>query len=75
MEDIYVPVTNSEKSDLRIEYELYKDNEYIDGDKVGVVKIYLKDDLVREESIYVLVEDDNKDNLSWWEKLLRWLKW
>ena len=75
MEDIYVPVTNSEKSNLRIEYELYKDNEYIDGDKVGVVKIYLKDDLVREESIYVLVEDDNEENLSWWEKLLRWLKW
>ncbi len=75
MEDIYVPVTNSEKSDLRIEYELYKDNEYIDGDKVGVVKVYLKDDLVREESIYVLVEDDNEENLSWWEKLLRWLKW
>ena len=70
-----MPVTNSEKSNLRIEYELYKDNEYIDGDKVGVVKIYLKDDLVREESIYVLVEDDNEENLSWWEKLLRWLKW
>ena len=42
---------------------------------MGVVKVYLKDDLIREESIYVLVEDDNEENLSWWEKLLRWLKW
>lgn len=74
-EDIYVPVTGSEKKNLKIKYELYKNNEYIDGDKVGVVKIYLEDDLIREENIYVLVEDDNKKDLSWWEKFLRWIKW
>ena len=31
LEDIYVPVTKEEKKYLRIEYELYKNNTYIDG--------------------------------------------
>ena len=73
MEDVYVPVSDDEKKNLKIEYELYKDNKYIDKDKVGVVRIYLKDDLIREENIYVKV--NGRKELSWWEKLLRWLKW
>ena len=73
MEDVYLPVSVDEKKKLKIEYELYKDNKYIDKDKVGVVRIYLKDDLIREENIYVKVND--RKELSWWEKLLRWLKW
>ena len=74
LEDIYVPVTKEEKKYLRIEYELYKNNTYIDGDKVGSVKIYLKDELIREDNIYVLVEQSD-EKLSWWEKFLRWIKW
>ena len=74
LEDIYVPVTKEEKGNLRIEYELYKNNKYVDGDKVGSVRIYLGDELVREESIYVLVEE-KEEKLSWWERFLRWIKW
>ena len=74
LEDIYVPVTKEEKGNLIIEYELYKNNKYVDGDKVGSVRIYLGDELVREESIYVLVEE-KEEKLSWWERFLRWIKW
>ena len=74
-EDIYVPVTSSEKKDLRIEYQLYKNNTYIDGDKVGSVKVYLRDELIREENIYVLVDEGDTKKLTWWEKFLRWIKW
>ena len=51
-----------------------KNNKYVDGDKVGSVRIYLGDELVREESIYVLVEE-KEEKLSWWERFLRWIKW
>lgn len=73
-EDIYIPVTKEEKANLRIEYQLYKNTTYVDGDKVGSVLIYLQDKLIREENIYVLKENNDND-LSWWEKFLRWIKW
>ena len=74
MEDVYIPVTKEEKNDLKIHYELYKDNTYVDGDKVGVAKIYLQDELIKEENIYVHVKKE-EEKLSWWERFLRWLKW
>lgn len=75
-EDIYVPVKKSEKKLLKIKYELYKNNKnYVSGDVVGQALIYLEDDLIRKENIYVKVVDDSAENLSWWQKFLRWLKW
>ena len=74
LDDIYVPVTKEEKKNLRIEYELYKDNTYVDGDKVGNVLVYLDDEVIRQENIYVLVSEKGEE-LSWWERLLRWIKW
>ena len=74
--DIYVPVTGDKKKKLKIEYQLYKNknNTYVDGDKVGEVIIYLGDEEIRRENIYVLKEDDI-EKLSWWERFLRWLRW
>ena len=73
-DDIYVPVTKNEKDGLKIEYQLYKNNSYADGDKVGVVLIYFNDDLIREENIYVLKSTESK-KITWWERFLRWIKW
>lgn len=73
-EDIYVPVKQSEKDDLKISYELYEEGRYVSGDVVGHAKIFMKDELVREENIYIKKQGDNV-NLSWWQKLLRWIKW
>ena len=46
----------------------------MNGDVVGSAKIYIKEELVKEVNIYV---EKNKEleNLSWWDKLLRWLGW
>ena len=74
LDSIYVPVTKEEKKKLRIEYELYKNNTYIDGDRVGSVIVYLDDEVLRKEGIYVMVQEKT-EKLSWWERLLRWIKW
>ena len=73
LEDVYIPVLENEKKDLSIKYELYKNNNYMNNDTVGVAKIYLKDKLLKEVNIYVAKNTDEK--LSWWDKLLRWLGW
>ena len=72
--DVYIPVTGSEKKSLKVNYQLYDNIKYSDKDKVGKAEIYLGDELIREENIYVKVPKDN-NKLSWWPKFLRWLKW
>ena len=74
LEDVYIPVTKDEKQNIEIKYKLYDNKSYSDNDKVGVAEIYIKDSLIDEVNIYVLKES-KKENLSWWDKLLRWLKW
>ena len=73
-EDIYISILPKEEKDIKIEYELYKDNNYKTNDIVGKAKIYLKEDLLKEVDIYVTKKEDEV-KLSWWQKLLRWLKW
>ena len=46
----------------------------MNGDVVGSAKIYIKEELVKEVNIYV-EKHGEKENLSWWDKLLRWLGW
>lgn len=73
-EDIYVPVKKNEKKDLEIKYTMYKNNKYVSGDAVGYVEVYLKDECIRKENIYV--KANKKENKSsWWDKLFGWLKW
>lgn len=73
-DDVYIPVLKEEKNSISIKYELFKNNNYMNGDVVGSAKIYIKEELVKEVNIYV---EKNKEleNLSWWDKLLRWLGW
>ena len=73
-EDVYIPVLNEEKNSISVKYELYKNNSYMNGDVVGSAKIYIKEELVKEVNIYV-EKTGEKGNLSWWDKLLRWLGW
>ena len=73
-DDVYIPALKEEKNSISIKYELFKNNNYMNGDVVGTAKIYIKEELVKEVNIYV---EKNKEleNLSWWDKLLRWLGW
>ncbi len=72
-EDIYVSVKNK-KDKIDIEYNLYKDIKYSSGDIVGYVLIKLNNKSIRKENIYIRVFD-KKENLSFWDKLKRWLGW
>ena len=73
-DDVYIPVLKEEKNSISIKYELFKNNNYMNGDVVGSAKIYIKEELVKEVNIYV-EKHGEKENLSWWDKLLRWLGW
>ena len=73
-EDVYIPLTEEEQKNIEIKYELYDVKTYLDNDLIGYAKIYLNDEEIYKEEIYILKEN-KEENLSWWDKLLRWLKW
>jgi len=72
--DIYVTVKGNEKNKLKLDYKLYKNKKYMDGDVVGVVEVYIGNDLVTKEDILVKVEK-KENKKSWWDKIKGWFKW
>ena len=72
-EDIYVSVKNKNDK-IDVSYELYDEKKYSSGDVAGFVNVKLNGKLVRKEKIYVEVKKQ-KENLSFWHKLKRWLGW
>lgn len=61
----------SEESILKLKYEINKMRKYETGDNVGVVKVYLGDEVIHEEDIYV---KKGKEEKGFWDKLLGWFK-
>ena len=61
----------NENDILKLKYEINKKRKYKSGDKVGVVKVYLGDDIVHKENIYVKKNEVKK---SFWDKILSWFK-
>ena len=55
---ISYPLSIDEKGILKMKYELKKLRKYKNGDKVGVIKVYLGDEVIRKENIYVKVKYD-----------------
>ena len=72
-EDIYVSVKNKNDK-IDVSYELYDEKKYSSGDVAGFVNVKLNGKLVRKEKIYVEVKKQ-KEHLSFWDKLKRWLGW
>jgi len=68
----YATLQKDEVNDIEIKYQLYKDGNFNDGDVVGRSLVYLKDELLHEEDIYLKKETDEK--LNWWEKVIGWFK-
>ncbi len=60
------PLIESEKNILKIKYEINKKRDYKSSDKVGEAKIYLGDNLIGSNDIYVKKE---KKKVNFWEKL------
>ena len=71
--NIVVPILPNEKYDIRIDYKLYDNIKFVDGDNIGYIDIYLKDKLLTSEKIYVRVPVNNKK--SWFQKILGWFRW
>ena len=69
----YYLMNNIEQNDLIFKYELEKKRKIKDGDKIGVLKIYLGDKKIHDENIYVKnKKEDNKNIMS---LIKDWFKW
>jgi len=51
--DYYYLISNSEKNNLKIKYELYKKRKIKSGEKVGETIIYYGDKIIHNEPIYI----------------------
>ena len=72
--DLSLMVKKGEKESISIDFVLDKLKTYKNGDVVGKAKIKLKDQVVREENIYVEKKEEKKSKTSLWQKILGWLK-
>ena len=72
--DVYIPVLSKEKNNIRLDYKLYDNIKFVNGDSIGYVNIYIGNELIKTEKIYINVPASNKGK-TWWQKLFGWLKW
>lgn len=68
--DFYYLLSNSEEGNLIFKYELEKIRNIKNGNKVGILKIYLGDKKIHEEDIFVDMKD--KIEKSFFEKIKEW---
>lgn len=68
--DFKYPLSNDEKDSIVIKFELEKNREIEDGIKVGIAKVYLSDEIIHEEDIYIKEKVKKK---SFFEKIKEWL--
>ncbi len=65
-------IQNNEKNSLLLKYEFEKKREIVDGEKVGIVNVYLGDKKIHEENIYVKeAKTNNKKSL--FTKIKEWI--
>ena len=70
--NITLPIKNNERDKINIIYELEKNNNCINKSKIGLVKIYINNKLINDETIYVNCNKNLKS--SFWQKLIGWFK-
>ncbi len=74
-EDIYLLVKEGEKESVSLDIHLQKIPKYESGDAVGTVKIKLKEDVLREENIYVEKKQEQKaEKQNIFKKIIGWFK-
>lgn len=74
-EDVYILLKDKEKKNINLDINLIKLPKFRDGEKVGTVKIKLKDKTLKEVNIYVSKEDKKIENKkSLWQKIKEWFK-
>lgn len=66
--DVYIPVLETEIDKLVGKIELEELDDYKTGDKVGEYKIFLDNEVLYAENIYIEKEDNSKKS-SFWDKI------
>lgn len=74
-EDIYLMVKKNEKEDISLDINLEKQNEYENGSVVGTIKVKLKEEILKEEKIYVQKQEQLKEKRkNLFQKIIGWFK-
>lgn len=74
-EDVYVLLTEEEKKKIVLDIQLQKMPKYKNGEKVGIIKIKLKDEILKEVEVYIKKKEANIENKkSLWQKIIGWFK-
>jgi len=68
--DFTYPLLESEKETLSLKFELEKNKEYKNNDKVGEALVYLGDKKIGTRGIYV----EKKEDLSFFKKIKNWFE-
>ena len=69
--NVYIPLKKDEKSSLISQIVLEKKETYQSNEKIGINKIYLGEELIYEEDIYI-IESSKVKKKSIFEKIKEW---
>lgn len=72
LNNYYALVKPSEKKDIKVHVELKKIRNYKNKQQIGEAKIYIKDELLHSEKIYIVKKEEQKK--SFFSKLIGWFK-
>lgn len=73
-EDVFLLLKEGEKEDISFDINLQKLNEFENGDKVGTIKVKLKEQVVKEVEVYVALEKAKEKKESLFKKIIGWFK-
>lgn len=71
--DYKMMLSETEKGNIILKYELEKKRDYKSGDPIGIVKVMLDDQKFYEDTLYV-EKNEMESDISLWKKIKRWLK-
>ncbi|MBE6156414.1 MAG: D-alanyl-D-alanine carboxypeptidase [Firmicutes bacterium] len=71
--DYNMTLTKDELKKVSLNINLMKLEDYIDDTMVGYIEVILDNQIFHKEPIYVKVQKENLEKLSWWQKFKRWL--
>lgn len=66
------PLKESEKEEVTVQYQMFEKERYEENHHVGMAVVYLKEEAVLEEPIYL--ESQVKEEKNWWKKFKNFVK-
>ena len=71
--DISYPISNDETSSIKIKYEIEKIKNYNDNDKIGDAIIYVNEEEVKREPIYIEKKEEQTKR-TFFTRIIDWIK-